>query len=159
METNGKEKLTVNTVVDDVVGGLLTGIGVVTASILIAYANGKVNSTNKLVPYAISTGAIALGTGARIASNFVGNKKVKEGIKDFANGVTAAGSLGVAVKALKEFAPSLLPAEVQAAIPPQLSGGERVESFSQAVIPSLYGDFDRLNGYQEANVVGSSLLN
>lgn len=150
-----KEKITVNTVVDDVVGGMLTGTGVVAASVAMKYANGKVN------PWVVSLIALGMGIGGRVASNFVSNKKVKEGIKDVANGFTAAGALDLTVKAVKEFAPNLLtalPTEVQSAIP-SLSG-DREQVFR---IPGLYGTESDLlrglnNSFQEAEVVGSSLL-
>jgi hypothetical protein len=157
MEKGKKEVLTLNTVTNDLVGGLTTGLGVVGGSVAMKYASGKVN------PWIVSGVGILFGIGTRIAANFVDNKAAKDGIKDFSTGILAAGVLDATIKAVKQFAPNLmstLPAEVQAAIPTSLGGGERVQEFRT---PQLYGPggTQLLNGnvdYMPANVVGSSLL-
>jgi hypothetical protein len=148
-----KEVISLQSVADDAIGGLLTGIGGVAGTTAMIYANQKMN------PWIVSALGFGLGIGSRIASNYVSNKKVKEGIKDVANGITAAASVALAVKAVKTFAPDFfnsLPAPVQSAIPQTLNGGEREQVFR---IPTLYGASDLLSGdYQEAQVMSSSIL-
>lgn len=151
-EESKKEKLTVKTAVDDVIGGALVGTGVVGASVVMKVASAKFN----LNPWLTPAIALALGIGGRIGANLVSNKNVKDGIKDVSSGFVAAAALDLAYKGLKKFdLLAKLPDELQTSIP-QLSGGDRAQVIS---VPGFYGASDALRGdFQEANVMSSRLL-
>lgn len=147
---DSKKKVTVNAIVDDLIGGAMTGLGVAGGAVAMKMASTKVN------PWLVSGLGLLAGFGTRILANNIDNAKMRASVKDIGSGVIAAASLDLGIKAGKQF--NLIPASWTDKLP-ALSGREESRT-----VPGFYGDLnasDLLNGlgnYQPAEVISSSLL-
>ena len=141
-----KEKVTVSTVTDDLMGGLLIGTGGIGTAALVKGVNAKF----KLHPLVVAFVALALGIAARMSSNLVADKKIKESIKDLSSGMIAVASVDSAIKLLDMVYPAwrnMLPRSLQTALPTALG-----EAPAQEVIEMQ--QVDNTTAYQMLNGLG-----
>lgn len=168
MKTNAPatstESLSVQSVTDDLIGGLMIGTGGIAAAAVMKTVNG----TKKINPLLVAVLTLALGIATRIASGYLQNKKIKESIRDLSAGIIAAGSIDTAIKTLDTVYPSwrsMLPESLRNSLPAALGAAPYTMSYNVPTANILNGMDDinsnMLNGDvpQEAQVISSAMLN
>jgi hypothetical protein len=146
-----KVTLSVNSVVDEVIGAATAGAGIIGGS----YGMQLIRDKAKLNPWLVSAGGFLLGFGGRIGAGFIKNKQVREVVKDFSTGVMTAGVLDGAKKAVDVLFPTAdagsATAKVKAAIP-SLSGNDTRNGAGYGV-PSIFSGVRGLRGPVNSNIL------
>lgn len=168
MKTNAPakstESLSVQSVTDDLIGGLMIGTGGIAAAALMTTVNG----TKKINPLLVAVITLALGIATRLGSGYLQNKKIKESLRDLSAGIIAAGAIDASIKTLDTVYPAwreMLPPNLRKALPVPLGAAPYTMSYNIPTANMLNGMEDinsnMLNGdgVQEAQVISSTMLN
>lgn len=168
MKTNAPAKstetLSVQSVTDDLIGGLMIGTGGIAAAALMKTVNG----TKKIHPLLVAAITLALGIAGRIGSGYLQNKKIKESLRDLSAGVIAAGSIDTAIKTLDTVYPqwrNMLPENLRNALPAALGAAPYTLSYNVPTSNVLNGGVGEINSnmlngdVQDAQVISSNILN